>query len=748
MDAPAPDGAPRISRRRLLQGGVAAGTALMLPLGRAAHAAPTVTDGFDRTGDGWGPDWQIDGVANLLLEDGRGILQSGTDIYPADQRAVAFLVDHRFRDGEIEAVLHATGVAAGTVLRRTGPRAGYLALYGTGSGILQLLARTQAGETVVAAGEAPTLQAPVTIRLEAAGANPTTLTATVAGAAGGGATVEGTDATAALQAGGDPGLVATAETGFPSGPDTPPMVASSRAVFVTDAGDDLEAGLVGGLKDEVYRELSTAVVEEVTITTAEDVATTTPSVVAAVTGPPAGSGARVSVVSDVPARVDLEVATRPDFGDATVVPRGDTNRFRTLLDTVAAAGDGRETFWRPVLRRGDRTATGPTRRFNALPAVGDGGEITLAIGGCGTEFKGFEGSVFDLLADLDPDVFAWIGDLNYPDSHGSLSQTMSGYEGIWHQFLAAPPLTPVFERAAFVPQRDDHDYGRNDLTADTIPDHGAHPWEGIMAPRPFYSFAGGLGAAWVVDTRRFKDPADLPDTPEKSLLGHEQRRWLLDGLAASQASFNLVLSPNPVWLPTNNETCWGRGYTAERELLLDHVAADVDGTVLFVTADSHAAAVIERDGFVEMRPCPIELPAAPGWHDAASGEGVLFSEQGESYLALLTIGEVDGTPTLDATLLRGNGSTAWQRTLTAPRVAPAPDAAGTAAGDGADAASPEGGSDRSALPATGGGAAAVGATLLGGAAALHGSRPRGGDGDPAEDPGPGRGDSPPATRGG
>ncbi len=87
--------------------------------------------------------------------------------------------------------------------------------------------------------------------------------------------------------------------------------------------------------------------------------------------------------------------------------------------------------------------------------------------------------------------------------------------------------------------------------------------------------------------------------------------------------------------------------------------------MLFVTADSHAAAVIERDGIVEMRPCPISLPAPPGWHDAATGDGVVFSEQGEAYLALLRIrDDEDGTPTLDATLLRGDGSTAWHRQMT------------------------------------------------------------------------------------
>ena len=68
-----------------------------------------------------------------------------------------------------------------------------------------------------------------------------------------------------------------------------------------------------------------------------------------------------------------------------------------------------------------------------------------------------------------PDVFVWQGDLNYPDTVGPLAQTMSGYAGIWRDFLANPVLSPLLARSAFVSVRDDHDYAAQDSNSLMIP---------------------------------------------------------------------------------------------------------------------------------------------------------------------------------------------------------------------------------------------------------------------------------------
>jgi hypothetical protein len=138
----------RVSRRELLAAGAAAGVALGLPAHGAAATARTwqrsVHFGALGSGDGW-PGWVCPGVANLRRAGGRGLLEAGSDVFPCDPRPVAFAVDQRFRDGEIEAVIESSGAGSGVVLRRTGPRDYYAAVYDDEQKALVLLRRSPTG---------------------------------------------------------------------------------------------------------------------------------------------------------------------------------------------------------------------------------------------------------------------------------------------------------------------------------------------------------------------------------------------------------------------------------------------------------------------------------------------------------------------------------------------------------------------------------------------------------------------------
>src|SRR3954470_7970980 len=135
---------PRINRRELLVAGVGVGVAVGLGVTARAGAAPAALD-FAALGAGAGwPGWRCAGVANLRRSGGLGILEAGSDVFPCDPRPVAFALDRRFRDGEIAAVVNAAGAGTGLVLRRTGPRDYYAAVYDDEQGALVLLRRTPA----------------------------------------------------------------------------------------------------------------------------------------------------------------------------------------------------------------------------------------------------------------------------------------------------------------------------------------------------------------------------------------------------------------------------------------------------------------------------------------------------------------------------------------------------------------------------------------------------------------------------
>ena len=669
---------PRLSRRQLLAAGAAAGVALRLPAAAAAarrQAGAAARLDFAAVGGGGGwPGWTCPGVANLRREGGRGVLEAGSDVFPCDPRPVAFAVDHRFRDGAIEASVAAAGAGTGVVLRRTGPRAYYAAIHDGETGALVLVRRlgTQLDELArvpVAAA------APFRLTLEAAGADPTLLTATLSIAGQVPVAVTARDAAPELQRDGDPGVLATARTLFPSeGPPVLPALGNLHLLpYGVQEGQAFIESPAGQSVVGAIRQRSTAEFSEIALRTSERPRATAPSVVAATAGTPMRSGATVRVATDVAARVQVELSSDPGFRRARRLRPRRTNAFDAVLPTASGLDPGERVYWRARAERGGRTRVGPVRSFRTLPAAGDTAPVRFAIGSCAAQF----GPLFDLVAQRRPDAFVWQGDLNYPDTMGPLAQTVPGYAGIWRDFLANPRMEGIFAHSLFAAQRDDHDYGLQDANSLNLPPWGLRPWEGLIERRPWYRFTAGVAEVWVLDQRQFKSDPAAPDDPAKTLLGARQRAWLLDTLAASRAPFKVVCSPCTLApLDANaRDGSWAAGFTAERDLLLAHVREHVGGQTIFVTGDTHWTLVYDRDGLFEARPCPLGIPTPNDitltqpnvGEEARTVPGVAYADDERGHVAVLELGGGGaGRARLDLTMLREDGTEPYRRSFEQP----------------------------------------------------------------------------------
>jgi len=678
MDGRRPGRGPgrELTRRELLAAGAAAGTALAVEGARApAIAARGIRpvrrlDFSDQTdGAGWGPAWRSVGVANLRRSGGEGLLEAGSDVFPNDPRPVAFAVDCRALDAEITARITHLGTAPGVVLRRGSPRHYYAAICDTEREALRILIRDGIGLRELASVPVSAPQPPITLTLEAAGSEPTSLRAELIDGVGGSFVGTASDATPELQRRGDPGVLATARTLFPS--DRNPVLPALGNLHLLPWGIqegqafmDTAAGEV--LIDEI-RTRSTARFAEIVVRSPERVRSTRPSVVAATTGSPVAGGARLHVASDMSARAAFELSYSPRFRRARTVSVGRTGRFHAAAKTVRGLEPGRRVYWRALLERRGRTVTGPVRSFRVAPTTGGGEPLRIAVAACGAQF----GPIFEHLAGRQPDVLVWHGDLNYPDTHGPLAQTMSGYAGIWRDFLANPLLTPILARTAFAAQRDDHDYGVQDANSTNIDRFpwALAPWRALMSRRDFYRFPAGAAEVWVLDQRRFKSDPTSPDAPEKTLLGARQRRWLLGTLAASRARFKIVCSPTTVFMPANaRDGNWAVGFEAERELLLDHVRRRVRGTTIFLTGDTHLTGVYDTEGSFEARAAPIGIPKPnditlvdPIAAENLRGRpGVAYAGD-ECHFTMLEVRGRGSRATLDLTLVREDGATPYSR---------------------------------------------------------------------------------------
>ncbi len=665
-----------LSRRQLLAAGAAAGAALAADRGAAralGGGAPGPVRELDfarrADGPGWGGGWRTVGVANLRTEAGEGVLEAGSDVFPNDPRPVAFAVDCRLRDAEITAAITRVGAAPGVVLRRNGPRSYYAAVYDSERRALLVLVREGAELRELASVPVPVAVAPIALTLEALGGAPTALRAELRDAAGASFTARATDATPAVQRAGDPGVLATSQTLFPSDPNPvlpalgnvhllPWAVQEGQAFMATEVGEAVVAEI---------RRRSTAGFATIAVSSRERPRRTRPAVVAATTGAPIAGGARLHVAADVAARVAIELSHTPGFERSWTVPLGRTGPFHAATRAVRGLEPGRRVHWRAHVTRGGRSATGPVRSFRVPPRPGEGRPLRIAVAACGAQF----GPIFGHLARSRPDVLVWQGDLNYPDTHGPLAQTISGYAGIWRDFLANPLLADVLGRAAFAPQRDDHDYGFQDANSTSIPRFpwALGPWRALMNRRAFYRFPAGAAEVWVLDQRLFKSDPALPDSGAKTLLGARQRSWLLRTLAASTARFKIVCSPCTVFMPANaRDGNWATGFAAERELICDHVRRRVGGTTLFLTGDTHLTGIYEADDGFEARAAPIGIPKPnditlvdPLAADELRGRpGVRYAGD-ECHFTLLEVRGAGRRATLELSLVREDGAVPYSR---------------------------------------------------------------------------------------
>jgi phosphodiesterase/alkaline phosphatase D-like protein len=399
---------------------------------------------------------------------------------------------------------------------------------------------------------------------------------------------------------------------------------------------------------------------------ADGPAQTRPSVVAATNGSPASGGALLRIATDVPARVEIELATNPHFRRSRRIKAGRTDDFDAAIARAARLRPARRVYWRPRLRRAGHETVGPMRSFRVLPRAGTAGAAKVAIAACASQF----GPIFEQLTARDPDVFVWQGDLNYPDTVGPLAQTIPAYAGIWRDFMANPRMSKLLEHSLFAAQRDDHDYGVQDANSTNLVPWGLTPWESLVESRRYYRFAAGAAEFWVLDQRHDKSDPTAPDGENKTLLGSGQRAWLLRTLAASRAPFKVICSPCTVALRANGrDGNWSSGFTAERDLLLKHVAAKVSGQTLFVTGDTHWTMVYDRDGLFEARPCPLGIPtpnditltSPNAAEDARKTPGVLYADDESGHFAMVELGGRRGAAWLELSLVREDGAQVFTR---------------------------------------------------------------------------------------
>jgi len=109
---------------------------------------------------------------------------------------------------------------------------------------------------------------------------------------------------------------------------------------------------------------------------------------------------------------------------------------------------------------------------------------------------------------------------------------------------------------------------------------------------------------FILDTRQYRSPNRQADGPDKTMLGPTQLRWLLDRLAASTATWQLIVSSVPLSAQTGSvltgNDSWGKGefsdgFDTELSKIVTALRDRHLRNVVWISTDIHVARILSYD---------------------------------------------------------------------------------------------------------------------------------------------------------
>ncbi|RKN37018.1 alkaline phosphatase D family protein [Streptomyces hoynatensis] len=282
----------------------------------------------------------------------------------------------------------------------------------------------------------------------------------------------------------------------------------------------------------------------------------------------------------------------------------------------------------------------PVGRTRTAPAAHAEGRLRLALASCQNWQHGYFTAYADM-AEQDPDAVLFVGDYIYESaasatavrSHEGTGEPVSleQYRNRYAQYRSDPDLAAMHASAPWIVTFDDHEVD-NDYAGQVPQDPDKQGQEAFAARltaayQAYYEHMpvratavphgphikiyrtldfGRLARLQVLDTRQFRsDQATTQEgaqSPLLTMLGAEQKRWLVEGLHRSPARWNLIASQIMLaetdLLPGAGKRwyydAWD-GYQVERNELLGELASVRNPVVL--TGDRHLTMVsdLKRD---------------------------------------------------------------------------------------------------------------------------------------------------------
>ena len=272
------------------------------------------------------------------------------------------------------------------------------------------------------------------------------------------------------------------------------------------------------------------------------------------------------------------------------------DRDYTAVLEVDGLSPGTEYFYQ-VLIDGVATLSPKLPSFRTFPAKGSSGRFHIAFGG-GAGYTPWNERIWDVIASHRYDAFLTLGDNVYID--------LPGFPGPLHDYTyyrrqSRPEFRRLVSSTPVFAIWDDHDCAIDDIWMGPYIDRPKwkipqwrlfrnnwnNPAYGDEESTPGCWFRFSLGDIdfFMLDGRFYRTN---PFGKNPTMLGPVQKKWLLDGLQKSQATFKMIVSPVP-WdfraKPDSVDT-W-KGFPTERNEIFAFLNSHKIEGVVLVSSDRH-----------------------------------------------------------------------------------------------------------------------------------------------------------------
>lgn len=206
--------------------------------------------------------------------------------------------------------------------------------------------------------------------------------------------------------------------------------------------------------------------------------------------------------------------------------------------------------------------------------------------------------IYPSMLALDPKFVTMTGDLVYYDSNEPRAVTPALARLHWERMFSLPRLKEMLSHASSYWLKDDHDT----LSDDSWPGMKAGELtfaegqqifrqQAPLGEQSYRTFRWGRDLQiWFTDGRDFRSPNRLPDGPDKTIWGAEQKAWFKRTVQESTATWKILISPTPLVGPdrlNKNDNHSNAGFAHEGNELRQWLKEHVPDNFFVVCGDRH-----------------------------------------------------------------------------------------------------------------------------------------------------------------